>query len=408
MRALLLAAAVCWGACYDPAIPRCAVTACSTENRCPGDLECRDGYCMSEDDSEACPKLHSLKIEMGGRGKGVVAGPAGLLCPGQQCTVDVVGGAHTLTPLPGVDSRLAEWTLDGAPLPDCAPDQPCTVFLESDMTIRATFNAAKKVEVRFFGDGGGRVRSADGLLDCQSGEMQCIARFDVGAEVELVEVPDATGANPARLVRWGGDCEGAVAPDSCKLDTETDRVVDVHYDVHRVMLFPVPMDGGTIRHIAPTKTTTCPGDCELQLPPSLTNVSLIASPGVDRVVGRWINVCDSLFPVPTTCNGTIDRDMFVVVLFDEMPRLELVPNAAVNLLVKPGDLACNNTSSGTCAFHFAPDTLISITATPKMGQLDPLFEWNTCPNPADERSNRCNFQIRAAETITLNPGVVSP
>ncbi|MCW5806918.1 MAG: hypothetical protein KIT31_31455 [Deltaproteobacteria bacterium] len=319
--AVLLGGAGALAACYDPTIPRCAVTECSAEHRCPGDLTCRDGYCIAEDDRDPCPVRHTLQIEMGGRGKGTVAGPDGLLCPGRQCSAVLVAGEHTLTPLPGVDSRLAAWTTaDGVPLEGCAPDQPCTIDLESDLAIRATFNAAKKVEVRFFGDGDGHVRSSDGLLDCETGEKQCIARFDVGAEVELAELPDATGKNPAALVRWGGDCEGARIPGACRINLEEDRVVDVHFDVHRVTLFPVPMNGGTIRRVGPTGTTTCPDDCELLLPPVDTNVNLIATPGPNRVVGRWINVCDAIFPVPGTCNATIDRDMFVVVLFDELPR----------------------------------------------------------------------------------------
>jgi hypothetical protein len=407
MRALATLATLAVGACYEPAVARCVVTDCSDEAPCPGDLVCRGGSCVPEGDKEPCPQQHRLAIEMGGRGKGIVAGPDGLLCPGQVCSVDVVEGEYTLTPLPAVESRLAEWTMeDGSPIADCLPDRPCTLNLDSDVTVRATFNAAKAVEVRFFGDGEGHLASADGILDCRMSESRCIAKFDVGADVILRPVPDEDGVNPAALVRWGGDCEGTAAQDPCTINLEENRTVDVHFDLHRVMLFPVPADGGTIRRAGTNIMSSCPGECELLFPPATNTVDLIATPGPDRLVGRWINVCDSLLPVPVVCNATIDRDMFVVVLFDEMPRLSVVPNAAVNILVKPGDLPCNNVAGGECVFHFAPDTQVTVTATPKMGQLDPSFEWNTCPNQANERSSQCNFQIRAGDTITLNPGVV--
>lgn len=408
MRAAALAALALAG-CYEPAIGRCVITDCSEEAPCPGDLVCRGGACVPEDDRLPCPQRHHLSIEMGGRGRGIVAGPDGLLCPGTQCSVDVVEGEYTLTPLPAIDSRLAEWTTsDGMPITNCLPDHPCTLILDTDTTVRATFNAAKSVEVRFFGDGDGHLASDDGILDCKTGESRCIAKFDVGADVVLRPVPDELGVNPAALVRWGGDCEGTPAENACNLNLDENRVVDVHYDVHRVMLFPVPADGGTIAKAGPAVTTSCPGECELLLPPVANAIDLIATPGIDRLVGRWINVCDSVLPVPLVCSATIDRDMFVVVLFDEMPRLSLVPNAAVNLLVKPGDLPCNNVGGGECVFHFAPDTQVTVTATPKMGALDPNFEWNTCPNQGNERSSQCNFQIRAGDTITLNPAVVAP
>jgi hypothetical protein len=406
MRALA-ALCVMLAACYEPAIGRCVITDCSEESPCPGDLVCRAGSCVPEGDKLPCPLHHRLAIEMGGRGKGIVAGPNGLLCPGQQCSVEVIEGEYTLTPLPAIDSRLAQWYSDETPIDYCLPDRPCTLILDTDVTVRATFNAAKSVEVRFFGDGVGRLASDDGILDCKTGESRCIAKFDVGADVSLRPVPDELGINPAALVRWGGDCEGTLAENACNLNLDENRVVDVHYDVHRVQLFPVPADGGTIAR-AGAVMTSCPGDCELLLPPVANAIDLVATPGPDRLVGRWINVCDSILPVPLVCSATIDRDMFVVVLFDEMPRLSLVPNASVNLLVKPGDMPCNNVGGGECVFHFAPDTQVTITATPKVGMLDPLFEWNTCPNIGNERSSQCNFQIRANDTITLNPGVVAP
>jgi Divergent InlB B-repeat domain len=131
---------------------------------------------MSSDDkmvtatfAPAAPSTHTLTVEIQGSGSGTVSG-GGISCPGT-CQESVASGTQvTLTPSPASGSIFMGWTGCDASSGTIGESyyQPCTVTLNADKTVSATFSPAPPntyaLTVQIAGSGSGTVTG--GSINC--------------------------------------------------------------------------------------------------------------------------------------------------------------------------------------------------------------------------------------------------
>jgi len=140
----------------------------------------------------------SLSVTIGGTGSGTVTStPQGINCP-TTCQSNFAAGTQvTLTETPGANSAFAGWS--GA----CSGDSGCTVMVQSNQQVTATFNviqAEPTLSVQTLGNSSGTVTSSPPGINCPG---TCNASFSAGTQVTLNETP-----NNSNFVGWGGACGG--------------------------------------------------------------------------------------------------------------------------------------------------------------------------------------------------------
>jgi hypothetical protein len=158
----------------------------------------------------------TLSIQLAGNGQGTVTGSAGSInctntsgSPTGTCQAQLDAGTEvTLSASAANGSTFAGWSGNGV---SCDASAPCTIVVQSDRTVTATFNGASATQVLTIvgggsGTGSGHVVSDPAGIDCQitSGEADdtgCSASFDTGDVVQLQ-------VESGNLVAWGGACGG--------------------------------------------------------------------------------------------------------------------------------------------------------------------------------------------------------
>jgi hypothetical protein len=183
-------------ACYSPNLDPCTVR-CAPGDHCPDEMSCgADQYCHPAGDTSACsPDYFTVEVHSAGTGTGTVAG-SDLDC-GALCEIAMPTGATVkLTATPDSGSRFNAWS--GA----CAgATGVCSLRVDHDLVIGATFNMAKPLSVTFAGAGDGQVVSNPVGIDCTE---DCTALFDLNSAVTLT----ATPTDPSTFIGWSGACEG--------------------------------------------------------------------------------------------------------------------------------------------------------------------------------------------------------
>ena len=137
-----------------------------------------------------------LSVTLGGSGSGSVAStPQGINCP-QTCSWNFsVGTQVTLKETPGTNSTFAGWS--GA----CSGNSStCSVTMNGNLQVTATFNIIPTLSVTLPGNSSGTVTSSPSGINCPG---TCNASFSAGTEVTLTETPDNSN-----FVGWGDACSG--------------------------------------------------------------------------------------------------------------------------------------------------------------------------------------------------------
>jgi hypothetical protein len=150
----------------------------------------------------------------GSGGGGVTSAPAGIDC-GATCSSRFDDGtAVVLTATPVAGSRFAGWTGAG-----CAGTGTCTVAMNADAAVTATFIQLRTLTVTLTGKAG-KVTSTPAGINCTAGT--CTAQFDLGTPVTLTATP--SGKN--RFGGWSGDCSGK---STCALTMSADHAVRANF-----------------------------------------------------------------------------------------------------------------------------------------------------------------------------------
>jgi uncharacterized repeat protein (TIGR02543 family) len=171
--------------------------------------------------SESAPDDFDLTVTVAGSGTGsVTSAPAGIsLATGDEpATATFVGGTDVvLTATPADGSQFLGWS------GDCAGTGTCTVTMDEDATVTATFvpfgTILHTLTVEFYGNGDGAVVSDPAGID-----LTATGSFDFvqGTQVTLTATPEAGSF----FVGWGGACSGT---GDCVVDVDDALTVTAEF-----------------------------------------------------------------------------------------------------------------------------------------------------------------------------------
>jgi Divergent InlB B-repeat domain len=152
----------------------------------------------------------NLTVAMAGPGSGTVSGP-GINC-GVDCAEAYADGSQvTLTAGPAAGSTFAGW--GGA----CSATGPCTVAMDSDKSVTATFTAHRTLSVSTTGQGSGHITGPG--VKCG---VDCSEVYADGTQVSL----NAKPGEHSKFAGWSGGCAGT---GSCELTIDADKSVSARF-----------------------------------------------------------------------------------------------------------------------------------------------------------------------------------
>jgi Divergent InlB B-repeat domain len=173
-----------------------------------------------------------------GTGSGTVtSSPGGISCP-TTCSAQYTKGTMvTLTPTPHSGSVFAGWSGGG-----CSGTGTCTVTMNADTSVTATFNTAPPgnhtLTVKEAGAGKGKVTDGTGAISCPS---SCSHSYANGTHVTL----HATAAKGSHFAGWsGGGCKGT---GTCAVTMNADRTVTATF---KKVSAPAAPAGLRITHVS--------------------------------------------------------------------------------------------------------------------------------------------------------------
>jgi uncharacterized repeat protein (TIGR01451 family) len=156
---------------------------------------------------------HTLTVAKDGTGSGAITSDLSGIDCGAECEQHYEEGTVvTLTASPNAGSRLDAWS-------GCdATDGPvCTVTMDQDRTVTATFVKVFTLAVLRAGTGTGTVTSPSLAIDCGT---TCEAGFDEGSVVTLTATPDPGSS----FEGWTGPCDTVLGTTCTVLMIETRTV----------------------------------------------------------------------------------------------------------------------------------------------------------------------------------------
>jgi hypothetical protein len=160
--------------------------------------------------------IFTLQVTPAGDGSGTVT--AGGISCGTDCTETYPSGTPvTLTAAPAPGSSFTGWS-GGS----CSGTGPCTVTMNQNRTVTATFRVTFTLQVALEGDGNGTVTANTGDINCGT---DCIFHYFEGVIVVLT----ATPAPGSVFTGWsGGGCSGT---GTCGFVSDQNRFVTATFRV---------------------------------------------------------------------------------------------------------------------------------------------------------------------------------
>jgi uncharacterized repeat protein (TIGR02543 family) len=224
-----------------------------------------------------------LTVGSDGTGSGsVTSSPLGIDCPGGPCLNVFDGGSQvTLTATPAAGSQFTGWTGGG-----CGTDPTCTVTMNSDLTVTATFGPAVVVKhtlaVAPAGTGSGNITSSSGGISCPG---SCSASLDSGTQVTLT----ATASAGSTFAGWsGGGCSGT---GTCVVTLSSDQSITATFAPASTSPLTASLTvnraGNGSGHVhASAGPISCPGTCSETVGLGAT-VTLTATPDAGSKFTGW-------------------------------------------------------------------------------------------------------------------------
>jgi hypothetical protein len=315
----------------------------------------------------------TVTITGAGNGTGLVlVTPGGANCTstaGQLSGICVVPSPHgstvTLTPAPAVGSAFTSWS--GA----CQGTAPCTLVMDQDRAVTATFTLLKReLTVTAGGAGSGTITSTPSGVSCAAtggGQTSgtCAAEFDHPTQVTLTATPVS---GTSTFTGWSGACTGTGA---CIVTMTEARAVSATFAlIQRSLVVTMGGEGtGTVTSspagIECTMTAgQTTGTCSAQFAHG-TSVTLSASPGTIMTFAGWGGDCTGT----GTCTVTMDRSRAVTATI--VPPMHSLTinitlsggNALGSVTFKPQRPVCSASEfAGPCVRQFPAGTVVEITA----------------------------------------------
>lgn len=308
-------------------------------------------------------------------GPGTVASdPAGIYC-GAACDARFPSGATvTLTPLPDPGFTFLEWS------EACTGSEACTVVMNADRAVHATFGAT--LTVARSGDGSGAVTSDPTGISCG---LACTMVATPGTTVTLTAAPDVGSV----FGGWQGACTGT---GPCVITLNAARVVTASFTLAARALTVTKSGSGTGRVTSAPGGIDCGADCTENYPVR-TVVTLTATADAGSLFAGWTSGgCSGTNP----CTVTMDAARSVNAVFG-VPRTVSVSRAGAgtgSVVSAPGGIDCGV----DCTEDFGEGTAVLLTATPMSGSTFDRWTAGPCLNSI---SASCGFTlVSAAVTAT--------
>jgi hypothetical protein len=292
--------------------------------------------------------LPVLTVAKDGTGSGTVTSdPAGIDC-GSTCSASFPEGqVVTLTATPDSGSRFDHWS------GDCTGSGPCTVTMDQNHSVTATFTRQWTLSVLKTGDGTGTVTSSPGGIDCGA---TCSAAFDDGTVVTLTATPDSG----SEFTGWTGGCAGT---GPCTVTMSGDVTVGATFEGPRTLTVTKSGTGtGTVT--SNPAGIDCGATCSATFGHGSV-VTLTATPAPGNTFLGWSGDCAGT----TTCTVRMDADHSVNATFSGPPTEQqtlLVSKAGTGtgtVSSTPAGIDCGS----TCSASFVTGTVVILTATPASG-----------------------------------------
>ncbi|HET9846464.1 MAG TPA: hypothetical protein VFQ02_11975 [Nitrospira sp.] len=248
----------------------------------------------------APPPPVTLTVTVSGAGT-VTSNPGGISCPGT-CSAGFAPGTNVvLTATPGAGSSFSG---------DCTGTSSCSIVMDANRTVTATFSPPVTLTVTKMGSGTGTVMSSPTGIDCGG---TCVASFPLNSPVTLTASPDSGFT----FTGWsGGGCSGT---GQCSTVMSGDQTVVATFEPIPPVTLTVTKDGqgnGTVTSNPPG--IDCGGTCTATFPRN-TVVTLTASPEILSVFDDWSGSgCNGNGP----CTITMDGDKTVEAEFDLIFNLD--------------------------------------------------------------------------------------
>jgi hypothetical protein len=324
--------------------------------------------------------LRTLSVQRSGDGSGTLAG-GGINC-GSTCSVTVSDGTSvTLTATPSSGSVFAGWS--GC---DSTSGNACTVTMNQNRTVTASFGALYSLSVQEAGSGSGWVNTSPQGRDCGTGSSTC---YVSGATVTLTATPFTSSA----LTSWSG-CD-STSGSTCVVTMNQNRTVTATFTLvyHTLSVERTGTGGGTVTGTG----INCGSDCS-EVYVQGTNVTLTATPGSDSALTGWSG-CDSTNGNACTVTS-ISQGRTITATFSlnvQYYSLSVQRSGTGSGTVTGGGMDCGS----TCSLSLAGGTAVTLTATPSTSSS--FTSWSGCDST---NGNSCTVTMNQSKTVTATFALV--
>ena len=236
----------------------------------------------------------------------------------------------------------------------------CTLTMDVDRAVTATFTPAAQLTVSVTGNG--NISGGTGAINCGNGANICSASFAIGTTLTLIATP-ATGAT---FTAWTDACGGSAT--TCTVSMSTSRNVNATFTggpaagTATVALSVSVTGNGTVTGggiSCGNTSSVCTANQALN-----TVVTLFATPVSGATFTGWGGACFGT----STCIVTMTTAKSVTATFTggTGPSVQLTVAVSGKGRVSGGAISCGNGSTA-CSTSLAPSTTLTLTATPATG-----------------------------------------
>ncbi len=323
-------------------------------------------------------------VKMGGGSGTVTSNPSGITC-GNTCSANFLNGSSvTLTATATGGSTFAGW--GGA----CSGTGACTVTMNGNQTVTATFNAPimmNTLSVNLAGTGSGRVTSTPSGINCTA---DCSAGFPTGTVVTLTAIP----SSGSTFAGWSGS--GCSGTGTCTVTMNVNQSVTATFTALPSMNTLTVNKTGT-GAASGTVTSTpaginCGAVCTASFPAGSLVTLTAATAGGATFTGWSGGGCSGTGPCTVTMNGnqTVTAN-FNAPLGTNTLTVNKAGTGTGTVTSAPAGINCGN----TCSAAFAAGTSVTLTAAPSIGSTFGGWSDATCGG-----SLTCTVVVLSDQTIT--------
>ena len=314
-----------------------------------------------------------LTISKTGTGSGTITG-TGISC-GDTCGGDYSSGTTVvMTATAAQGSVFTGWSGAG-----CSGTAPCTVTMDADQTLTATF-ATNTVILSLNQTGSGTITGTPGNITCGA---SCSYSLTTGQTVTLTATPN-TGYY---FDSWSGACSGS---ETCSLNMTAAQSVTANFVAipSGYSALSVTKSGlGSINSVP--SGISCSGTCTSPFPSGST-VTLTAAPVTGYYFSGWGGACTG----SGSCALVLTSNQSVTATFLPIPAnnqlLTVSLSGGGSIVSSPAGLSC----SSTCSYPFPTGTLVSLIASPNQGQTFMGWTGSSCSGKGS-----CSVLMNANQTI---------